>query len=94
MGARRRGLTTFGTLPRGSAAVRVSGAEDDDRRPDLDGRGSDLDVVALTSRNEGTPLSLIEAMAAGKAVVATDVGGVGDLLQREWFGGVEDRTTC
>jgi glycosyltransferase involved in cell wall biosynthesis len=45
----------------------------------------DLDVVALTSRNEGTPLSLIEAMAAGLAIVATDVGGVRDLLTREWL---------
>lgn len=40
----------------------------------------DLDVVCLTSLNEGTPLTLIEAMAAGRAVVAADVGGVRDLL--------------
>ena len=39
-----------------------------------------LDVVALTSRNEGTPLTLIEAMANARPVVATDVGGVVDLL--------------
>jgi len=39
-----------------------------------------LDAVALTSLNEGTPVTLIEAMAAGKPVIATDVGGVGDLL--------------
>jgi glycosyltransferase involved in cell wall biosynthesis len=39
-----------------------------------------LDVVALTSRNEGTPLTLIEAMANGRATIATDVGGVVDLL--------------
>lgn len=39
-----------------------------------------LDVVCITSRNEGTPLSLIEAMAAGRAVVSTAVGGVPDLL--------------
>jgi len=39
-----------------------------------------LDVVALTSLNEGTPVTLIEAMAAGRPVVATDVGGVRDLL--------------
>jgi glycosyltransferase involved in cell wall biosynthesis len=34
------------------------------------------DVVALTSDNEGTPVSLIEAQAAGAPVVATAVGGV------------------
>ena len=39
-----------------------------------------LDIVALTSLNEGTPLSLIEAMAAGKPVISTAVGGVKDLL--------------
>jgi glycosyltransferase involved in cell wall biosynthesis len=39
-----------------------------------------LEVVALTSRNEGTPLTLIEAMANGLPVVATCVGGVVDLL--------------
>lgn len=41
----------------------------------------DLDVVALTSLNEGTPGSLIEAMAAGRSVVATRVGGVPDLIE-------------
>ncbi len=39
-----------------------------------------LDVVALTSHNEGTPLTLIEAMANERAVVSTAVGGVVDLL--------------
>jgi glycosyltransferase involved in cell wall biosynthesis len=39
-----------------------------------------LDILALTSRNEGTPLSVIEAMANGRPVVATLVGGVSDLL--------------
>lgn len=34
------------------------------------------DVVMLTSDNEGTPVSLIEAQAAGVPVVSTDVGGV------------------
>ena len=34
------------------------------------------DVVTLTSDNEGTPVSLIEAQAAGVPVVSTDVGGV------------------
>lgn len=39
-----------------------------------------LDVVALTSLNEGTPLTLIEAMANARAVIAIAVGGVVDLL--------------
>lgn len=39
-----------------------------------------LDIVALTSLNEGTPLTLIEAMANARAVIATAVGGVVDLL--------------
>lgn len=42
---------------------------------------SDVDVVALTSRNEGTPVSLIEASAAGRPVVATRVGGVPDVVK-------------
>jgi glycosyltransferase involved in cell wall biosynthesis len=39
-----------------------------------------LDIVALTSHNEGTPLSLIEAQASGKPVVSTNVGGVSDVV--------------
>ena len=41
---------------------------------------ADLDVVALTSLNEGTPVSLIEAMASARPVVATSVGGVVDMV--------------
>jgi glycosyltransferase involved in cell wall biosynthesis len=39
-----------------------------------------LDLVALTSLNEGTPVSIIEAQAAGKYVVSTNVGGIEDVL--------------
>ena len=39
-----------------------------------------LDVVVLTSHNEGTPVSLIEAQSAYKAVVSTNVGGVEDIV--------------
>lgn len=42
-----------------------------------------LDIVALTSHNEGTPLSLIEAMGNSRAVISTAVGGVVDLLGKE-----------
>src|SRR5262249_54438609 len=41
-----------------------------------------FDVVALTSVNEGTPLTIIEAMRAGRPVVASEVGGVVDILGR------------
>ncbi len=44
---------------------------------------SGLDLVVLVSLNEGTPVSLIEAMASSRAVVSTDVGGVGDLMGNE-----------
>jgi len=43
----------------------------------------DLGIVVLTSNNEGTPVSLIEAMASGKIIVSSGVGGVKDLLGRE-----------
>jgi glycosyltransferase involved in cell wall biosynthesis len=39
-----------------------------------------MDIICLTSLNEGTPVSLIEAQASGVAVVSTDVGGVRDIL--------------
>jgi glycosyltransferase involved in cell wall biosynthesis len=44
---------------------------------------ADIDIVCLTSRNEGTPVALIEAMAAGKPFISTKVGGVGDLMVGE-----------
>jgi glycosyltransferase involved in cell wall biosynthesis len=49
-------------------------------RTDLPAVYSDLDVVVCCSRNEGTPVSLIEACAAGKAVIGTQVGGIPDII--------------
>lgn len=39
-----------------------------------------MDIMCLTSKNEGTPVSIIEAQASGIAVISTDVGGVRDIL--------------
>lgn len=49
-------------------------------RKDLKNIYADLDLVVLTSLNEGTPVSLIEAQTAGIPVIATDVGGTSDLF--------------
>jgi glycosyltransferase involved in cell wall biosynthesis len=49
-------------------------------RGDLENIYGATDIFVLTSRNEGTPVALIEAMAAGVASVSTDVGGVRDVV--------------
>ena len=46
------------------------------------------DVCVLTSRNEGTPVAVIEALAAGVPVVCTDVGGVGDVVNDPLLGAI------
>ena len=71
-GARERGL---------GARVRFLGW-----RRDLAAIHAASDVFAMTSLNEGTPAALIEAMAAGVSPVATDVGGVRDVIQDESMG--------
>jgi glycosyltransferase involved in cell wall biosynthesis len=49
-------------------------------RRDMVGVYADLDVVALTSLNEGSPVALIEALAAARPVVSTRVGGVAEVV--------------
>ncbi len=49
-------------------------------RQDLPQVYADLDVVALSSRNEGSPVALIEALAAARPVVSTAVGGVPEVV--------------
>jgi glycosyltransferase involved in cell wall biosynthesis len=49
-------------------------------RADLEAILPEMDVVICASKNEGTPVALIEAMAAGVPVLSTDVGGVADLV--------------
>ena len=47
---------------------------------DIDVALAGLDIVALTSKNEGTPVSLIEAQAAGKPIVTVNVGGIENIV--------------
>ena len=47
---------------------------------DIDWANAGLDIIALSSLNEGTPVSLIEAQAANKPIVTTNVGGVENIL--------------
>ena len=49
-------------------------------RTDIDVINAGLDIITLTSLNEGTPVSLIEAQAANKPVVSTKVGGIRDIV--------------
>jgi glycosyltransferase involved in cell wall biosynthesis len=63
-------------------AVRMTGSVDD-VRPFL----RETRVVALTSEREGLPNAILEAMAMGRLVVATEVGGIPELVRhgREGF---------
>ncbi len=47
---------------------------------DIDMACAGLDIIALTSLNEGTPVSLIEAQAANKPIVSTNVGGIENVV--------------
>lgn len=49
-------------------------------RSDVDVINAGLDIICLTSYNEGTPVSLIEAQAANKPIVSTRVGGIADVV--------------
>ena len=47
---------------------------------EIDVVNAGLDIVCLTSLNEGTPVSLIEAQASGVPVVSTNVGGIENVV--------------
>ncbi|HEY3354515.1 MAG TPA: glycosyltransferase [Polyangia bacterium] len=51
------------------------------RRDDVPDLLSELDIVVLPSLREGTPMALLEAMGVGRAVVASAVGGVRDVVE-------------
>jgi glycosyltransferase involved in cell wall biosynthesis len=70
-GALERSACEFGL----AGAVRFLGW-----RKDLTTIYGATDVCVLTSRNEGTPVALIEALASGVPVVSTEVGGVRDVV--------------
>ncbi len=59
-------------------------------RSDIDVINAGSDIIALTSLNEGTPVSLIEAQASGKAVVSTRVGGIEAVVQENITGLLSD----
>lgn len=63
-------------------------------RSDVDVINAGLDIITLTSFNEGTPVSLIEAQAANKPIVSTRVGGISDIViegETALLSGVDDK---
>jgi glycosyltransferase involved in cell wall biosynthesis len=74
-GERRQELETLVSTLRLNECVRFLGW-----RRDMVRVYADLDVVALTSLNEGSPVVLIEALASGRPVVSTAVGGVPEVV--------------
>jgi glycosyltransferase involved in cell wall biosynthesis len=72
------------------AQARASGIADRVRflgwQRDLDTLYAASDVFLLTSRSEGTPVALIESLAAAVPGVSTDVGGVRDVIESDRIG--------
>lgn len=50
-------------------------------RKDIDCVMAGIDILLMTSLNEGTPVAILEAMAAAKPVVSTPVGGIPELIK-------------
>ncbi len=48
---------------------------------DIKSFNAGMDIICLTSNNEGTPVSLIEAQACNIPIVTTDVGGIRDIVK-------------
>ena len=66
----------FVTNPKAKTDILVTSWE-----TEIDEALAGIDIIVLTSHNEGTPVSLIEAQAAHKPVVSTNVGGIEDIVQ-------------
>lgn len=58
---------------------------------DIDVSNAGMDIIALTSKNEGTPVSLIEAQASGKPIVSTRVGGIENIVISDQTALLSDR---
>ena len=50
-------------------------------RKDIDCVMAGIDILLMTSLNEGTPVAILEAMAAAKPIVSTPVGGIPELIK-------------
>jgi glycosyltransferase involved in cell wall biosynthesis len=50
---------------------------------EIDVSNAGMDIIALTSNNEGTPVSLIEAQASSKPIVSTNVGGIENIVIKD-----------
>ena len=57
---------------------------------DINTFNAGMDILCLTSKNEGTPVSLIEAQAAGIPFVSTKVGGIKDIVSENNTGYLVD----
>ena len=68
-----------------AAAIAADGLQENvvllGQRDDVDALLGLCDLLILSSESEAAPLPLFEAMRAGKPIVATDVGGVGEIVQ-------------
>lgn len=56
------------------------------KRNDIPEIMNSLDIFILPSVTEGTPMAILEAMAMGKAIIATDVGGISEQIENDHDG--------
>lgn len=56
----------------------------------IDSVNAGVDIIALSSLNEGTPVSLIEAQAANNPIISTNVGGIENVVLQDKTGLLSD----